>query len=147
MFPLLLLAFGVLAGVTTVLFGFGGGFVAVPLLYALLTSIHGADSAIGQAAMHIAVATSTCVMIFGASMATLRQHRAGALPWDQVRPLAGFIAAGAVAGAAAATWISGDWVRWAFIAYLALTIADALLRPGFVHGTAAGMQPMGRRAA
>src|SRR2546427_12530407 len=97
--------------------------------------------------MHIAVATSTCVMIFGASMATLRQHRAGALPWDQVRPLAGFIAAGAVAGAAAATWISGEWVRWAFIAYLALTIADALLRPGFVHGTAAGMQPMGRRAA
>lgn len=147
MFPLLLLAFGVLAGVTTVLFGFGGGFVAVPLLYALLTSIHGADSAVGQAAMHIAVATSTCVMIFGASMATLRQHRAGALPWDQVRPLAGFIAAGAVAGAVAATWLNGDWVRWAFIAYLALTIADALLRPGFVHGTAAGMQPMGRRAA
>lgn len=128
MFHLLLLAFGVLAGVTTVLFGFGGGFVAVPLLYALLTSIHGADSAVGQAAMHIAVATSTCVMIFGASMATLRQHRAGALPWDQVRPLAGYIAVGAVAGAAVATWLNGDWVRWAFIAYLALTIADALLR-------------------
>ena len=33
---LLLLCFGVLAGVTTVLFGFGGGFVVVPLLYAVL---------------------------------------------------------------------------------------------------------------
>lgn len=147
MFPLLLLAFGVLAGVTTVLFGFGGGFVAVPLLYALLTSLHGADSEIGRAAMHIAVATSTCVMVFGASMATLRQHRAGALPWDQVRPLAGYIAVGAVAGAVAASRLSGDWVRWAFVAYLALTIADALLRPGFVQGSATTLRPMGRRAA
>ena len=35
MYTLLLFA-GCLAGITTVLFGFGGGFVIVPLLYACL---------------------------------------------------------------------------------------------------------------
>lgn len=38
---LLLLCFGGLAGITTVLFGFGGGFVIVPLLYTVLTGDHG----------------------------------------------------------------------------------------------------------
>ena len=36
MLYLVLALFGVLSGVTTVLFGFGGGFVAVPVLYAAL---------------------------------------------------------------------------------------------------------------
>lgn len=85
----LLLSFGTLAGVTTVLFGFGGGFVAVPLLYAVLMASHGAESVVGQAAMHIAVATSTCCMIFAASLATLRHHQAGTVHWRQVRPLLG----------------------------------------------------------
>src|SRR6478735_9499600 len=116
---LLLLVFGCFAGVTTVLFGFGGGFVVVPLLYAVLTATYGTDSVMGHAAMHIAVATSTCVMIFGASMATLRHHRAGTLQWVAVRPLLAYIAIGAILGAAMAMSLSGNWVRWAFIVYLA----------------------------
>ncbi|MBB3141081.1 sulfite exporter TauE/SafE family protein [Halomonas organivorans] len=134
---LLLLACGGLAGITTVLFGFGGGFFMVPLLYAVLLATHGADSLVGQAAMHIAVATSTGVMIVGAGLATRRHHRAGTLDWQWIRPLAGYIALGAVAGAAAAMAMRGDWVRWAFVAYLAVTIVDALLRPGFLARTAA----------
>lgn len=142
----LLLLFGVLAGLTTVLFGFGGGFVVVPLLYSALLVAYGADSEIGRAAMHIAVATSTCVMIFGAGMATLRHHRAGTVPWQQVRPLLGYIAAGAVPGAAAALASSGEWVRWAFIVYLGLTILDSILRPGFMRETSSRIRPMGRLA-
>ncbi|CBV41530.1 sulfite exporter TauE/SafE family protein [Halomonas elongata] len=134
---LLLLACGGLAGVTTVLFGFGGGFFMVPLLYAVLLATHGADSAVGQVAMHIAVATSTSVMIVGAGLATRRHHRAGTLDWRWIRPLVGYIAIGAIAGAATAMAMRGDWVRWAFIAYLAITILDALLRPGFLAHTAA----------
>ena len=38
---LVLAVFGGLAGVTTVLFGFGGGFVVVPLLYRVLLLAHG----------------------------------------------------------------------------------------------------------
>ena len=39
----LLLFFGFLAGITTVLFGFGGGFVVVPVLYcySVLLATHG----------------------------------------------------------------------------------------------------------
>jgi len=142
----LLLFFGVLAGATTVLFGFGGGFVVVPVLYSVLLAAYGPGSAAGQAAMHVAVATSTGVMIFGAGLATLRHHRAGTVPWGPVRPLLGYVALGAVPGAAAAMALSGDRVRWAFIAYLGVTILDSILRPGFLHETPSRIRPMKRWA-
>ncbi len=138
----ILLLFGLLAGITTVLFGFGGGFVVVPLLYSVLLTTYGPHSAIGEAAMHVAVATSTCVMIFAASMATLRHHKAGTLQWEQVRPLMAFMAVGAALGAFAATRFGGDWLRWAFIAYLGLTILDSLLRSGFLRQPDASAQRM-----
>ncbi|MGD9760458.1 MAG: sulfite exporter TauE/SafE family protein, partial [Comamonas sp.] len=55
---LLLAVCGCATGVTTVLFGFGGGFVVVPLLYRLLSTPNAPGSAVGQSAMQIAVATS-----------------------------------------------------------------------------------------
>ncbi|WP_287125040.1 sulfite exporter TauE/SafE family protein [Chromohalobacter sp.] len=143
MYSVLLLCGG-LAGVTTVLFGFGGGFVVVPLMYTLLIAVHGPDSAAGLAAMHIAVATSTALMIVAASLSTWRHHRRRTVQWHLVRPLIGYIAIGAVLGAAAALSLSGDWVRWAFIVYLAITIADAILRPGFLHQAYGDVRPMGR---
>ncbi|OWT79870.1 MULTISPECIES: sulfite exporter TauE/SafE family protein [unclassified Achromobacter] len=133
----LLALFGCLAGVTTVLFGFGGGFVVVPLLYKLLTLTHPPGSPAAVAAMQIAVATSTCVMIFGAAMATRRHQRAGNIEWPRVRPLLAPIALGAAAGAAAATLVDGNSLRWAFAAYLALTILDCVFRPGFMSRPAA----------
>ncbi|QAX86453.1 permease [Pseudomonas sp. DTU12.3] len=132
MFYLLLTLFGCLTGITAVLFGFGGGFVVVPLLYRLLTASHGADDPIGQSAMHIAVATSTCVMIVNALIATDKHRRAGNLIRHYLWPLGGFIAVGSVVGAIAAVWVSGEVIRYAFIAYLGVTIVDCLLRRGFL---------------
>ncbi|KAA0011974.1 sulfite exporter TauE/SafE family protein [Billgrantia pellis] len=131
---LLLFLFGGLAGMTTLLFGFGGGFVVVPLLYALLTAAHGADSPVGLMAMQIAVATSTGVMVVAASLATLRHHRARTLEWRPLWPLVGYVALGAIVGAFAAISLRGDWVRWAFVLYLAITILDGIFRPGFLSG-------------
>lgn len=142
-----LLFFGVLAGVTTVLFGFGGGFVMVPVLYALLLAQHGADSTVGQGAMHIAVATSTAVMVYGAGLATWRHHQRGHLRWTGLRLLLVFIGLGALLGAALAQAVSGAWVRWAFIVYLALTIADTLLRPGFVAQKPGSQRPLSKTLA
>ncbi|KII35255.1 sulfite exporter TauE/SafE family protein [Pseudomonas fluorescens] len=132
MFYLLLTLFGCLTGITAVLFGFGGGFVVVPLLYRLLTASHGADDPIGQSAMHIAVATSTCVMIVNALIATDKHRRAGNLIRHYLWPLGGFIGVGAVVGAIAAVWVSGEVIRYAFIGYLGVTIVDCLLRRGFL---------------
>lgn len=133
MFYLLLAFFGGLSGVTTVLFGFGGGFVVVPLLYRMLVSGQPDGSTIIAHAMHIAVATSTCVMIVNAWRATDKHQRAGNLIRHYLWPLAGYIGLGAIFGAIAATWISGELIRYAFILYLGLTIADCLLRRGFLE--------------
>jgi len=145
MYGILLLCGGV-AGVTTVLFGFGGGFLVVPLMYILLMTVHGPGSAAGLAAMHIAVATSTALMIFATSLSTWRHHQRRTVQWNLVRPLVGYIAIGAVLGAAAAVSLNGDWVRWVFIGYLALTIADAILLPGFLHQASGEVRPLGRSA-
>lgn len=132
MFYLLLTLFGCMTGVTTVLFGFGGGFVVVPLLYRMLMASHGADDLIGQSAMHIAVATSTGVMIVNALIATARHHRAGNLVRHYLWPLGGYIGLGSIIGAIAAIWASGEVIRYAFIVYLGVTILDCLLRRGFL---------------
>lgn len=132
MFYILLTLFGCLTGITAVLFGFGGGFVVVPLLYRLLSTSHGTDDPIGQSAMHIAVATSTCVMIVNALIATDKHRRAGNLIHHYLWPLGSFIALGAILGAIAAVWVSGEVIRYAFIAYLGVTIIDCLLRRGFL---------------
>ncbi|AJO81814.1 sulfite exporter TauE/SafE family protein [Pseudomonas sp. MRSN 12121] len=131
MFYLWLALCGCMTGISAVLFGFGGGFVVVPLLYRMLLGSH--DPAVSQSAMHVAVATSTCVMIVNALLASAKHRRAGNLIRHYLWPLGGYIGLGAVLGAAGAMLASGKLIRYAFIAYLALTIADCLLRRGFLQ--------------
>lgn len=131
MFYLWLALCGCMTGISAVLFGFGGGFVVVPLLYRMLLGSH--DPAISQSAMHVAVATSTCVMIVNALLASAKHRRAGNLIRHYLWPLGGYIGLGAVLGATGAMLASGESIRYAFIAYLALTIADCLLRRGFLQ--------------
>ena len=119
-----LLGIGLLTGVTTVLFGFGGGFVAVPVVV-------WADAALGADAMRVATATSTLVMVVNAGFAT------AVTPRRVLRALRGsgrlllLLAAGAVAGALGTRVAPPAPVRWAFVTYVALTVVDLLLRPGF----------------
>jgi uncharacterized membrane protein YfcA len=131
---LILAAFGCLTGMTTVLFGFGGGFVVVPLVYHLLIASHGPGEPGYESAMQIAVATSTAVMVISASMATFKHYRAGKLVRGYLWPLAGYIALGAAGGAMVTSVLSSDSIRMAFMVYLGLTIADCLFRKGFVQG-------------
>jgi uncharacterized membrane protein YfcA len=128
---------GILSGVTTWLFGFGGGFVTVPLLYLLVTGAWGAQSVVGQQAMHIAVATSALVMLCS------RCWRAGAratgtLCWRRLWAMLTGIAVGGTAGALLALEASGAWIRWLFVIYLLATVADCYLRAGFMTPPSAG---------
>lgn len=137
----ILLFFGCLTGLTTVLFGFGGGFITVPVVYGVLsvTACSAAD------AMHVAVATSAAVMVVNAAAAALTQWRQGRLRRAYVWPLAAFIAVGAGAGSFAATVIGGTALRLLFAAYLLVTIADSLLRKGFLAvARRTGPKPLGR---
>ncbi len=122
---LVLVGFGVLSGVTTVLFGFGGGFVTVPVVFALSRG--------GPDGMHVAVATSNAVMIVNAAVAALAQRRAGRLRREDLWPLAAWMAVGAAGGAVAATAASEGVVRVLFAVYLGVTIVDSVVRRGFLR--------------
>jgi uncharacterized membrane protein YfcA len=123
---LVLLGVGVLTGVTTVLFGFGGGFVTVPAVYMIVAAAHGGD------AMHTAVATSTAVMIVNAGWATVATYRQGRLKHQYLWPITVFIGIGAALGAYTATLAPERLLHWLFVAYIAATIVDCLARSGFV---------------
>ena len=123
---------GFTTGMTTVLFGFGGGFVVVPFVYQLLVR----QPPLASDAMHIAVATSTAVMIFNAGWVSFQNWRAGRLSLPIVFPLLWFIAVGAVAGSWLAGILSEVLIRELFIFYMLMTIGDCLLRKGFFSGNA-----------
>ena len=127
-----LFLYGILSGVTTWLFGFGGGFVTVPLLYLLVTGAWGAQSVVGQQAMHIAVATSALVMLCSALLASWQHARTGTLSWRRLWAMLTGIAVGGTAGALLALEASGAWIRWLFVIYLLATVADCYLRAGFM---------------
>ncbi|VUS60719.1 sulfite exporter TauE/SafE family protein [Klebsiella spallanzanii] len=123
---------GMLSGVTTWLFGFGGGFITVPLLYVLVMGVWGVQSEVGQQAMQIAVATSALVMLCSALLATWRHARTGVLRWRRLWAMLVGIAAGGIAGALLALQVNGEWIRWLFVIYLLVTIIDCYFRAGFM---------------
>ncbi|WP_433346871.1 sulfite exporter TauE/SafE family protein [Microtetraspora malaysiensis] len=123
---LVLAGIGLLTGLTTVLFGFGGGFVTVPVIV-------WADARLGADAAHVAVATSAVVMIFNACVATAATDRAALSLLRRSKPLLALLAVGGAIGALATRWTPAFVTQWAFIAYLVATIVDVLVRPGFLH--------------
>ncbi|KUJ68541.1 hypothetical protein ACZ90_18320 [Streptomyces albus subsp. albus] len=124
-----LIGIGVLTGATTVLFGFGGGFVAVPVVV-------WADAALGPDAIRVATATSALVMVVNAGFATAVTPRRVLLALRGSGLLLLLLAAGASAGALATRVAPPAVARWAFVGYVALTVADLLLRPGFLRSPA-----------
>lgn len=120
---------GFFTGITTLLFGFGGGFVVVPFVYHFIAL----DPALSAVAMHIAVATSGAVMVFNAGYASYLNQRRGHILKKTVIPLIYFIAFGAVIGAWLSLSLADGLIRLLFIGYMVLTLADCLLRPGFMQ--------------
>ncbi|MFI1977761.1 sulfite exporter TauE/SafE family protein [Streptomyces wedmorensis] len=123
---LVLTAIGLLTGATTVLFGFGGGFVAVPVVV-------WADTALGTDAIRVATATSALVMVVSAAFATAVTPRRVLLALRGTGPLLALLATGACLGACATRLAPPALARWAFVAYVAATALDLLLRPGFLR--------------
>lgn len=124
---------GIVTGITAGLFGFGGGFVIVPLVYHLFPAyglLKGGDL---HYAMQIGVATSTAVMIVGTTYSSLKHHLAGNIDWSSVFPLVVYIGIGAALGAYAATVMHGTALRIFFILYIVGVIADCVLRKGFME--------------
>ena len=127
-----LVVVGVITGITAGMFGFGGGFVIVPLVYHLFPAYDILSGANERWLLQIGVATSTAVMIVGTVYSSFKHHRAGNIDWSSVFPLAAYIGIGSAAGAYVATIIPGSVLHTVFILYILAVIADCMLRKGFV---------------
>ncbi|MDZ4938491.1 TSUP family transporter, partial [Clostridium perfringens] len=67
---------GVFIGVLSSLFGLGGGFVVVPILYVFLPHVVPAEYV-----MHTAVGTSLAVMIINSTNSTYNHSKQGNINW------------------------------------------------------------------
>ncbi|MFF8817121.1 TSUP family transporter [Leucobacter sp. NPDC015123] len=123
---LLLVFIGVITGTTTVLFGFGGGFVTVPVLLWVGASA-GADAAV------TAVATSAVVMAVNAAVATAATPPAILAELRGTSRLLGLLGLGGAFGAIAAANAPAALIMWGLVAYLAVTILDTVARSGFLR--------------
>lgn len=128
-----LFLFSFFSGITTWLFGFGGGFVTVPLLYLFLVVNNANHSYVSLHAMHIAVATSALVMLSSSIITTVKHQQNRKINWPSLLFIIVGITIGAIIGSIVALMSSGIWIRWLFISYLVFTILDCYFRPGFVN--------------
>ncbi|GAA3829369.1 sulfite exporter TauE/SafE family protein [Brevibacterium casei] len=115
---------GVLVGLTTVLFGFGGGFVTVPIITVV-------DADLGADTARVAAATSALVMLVGALVATVSTRRETLAHLTGRWWLFGLLALGGGLGALAARFAPEMLLQWGFVVYVAVTAVDIVLRPGF----------------
>ncbi|WP_350269546.1 sulfite exporter TauE/SafE family protein [Brevibacterium sp. CBA3109] len=115
---------GVLVGLATVLFGFGGGFVTVPII----TLVH-AD--LGSDTARVAAATSALVMLVNAVVSTVSTKRETLAHLTGKWRLFIVLAAGGAFGAFCAKFAPEALLKWGFVIYIAVTAIDLLARPGF----------------
>jgi len=127
--PALLMFFfaGVSAGLLAGLFGLGGGVVLVPLFYLSFPHLGITTGFL----MHLAVGTSLAIIIFTSADSAYSHHRKGDVLWSEVKKLAPFYAAGALAAAVVSKWIPSSYLRYFFIALLIYVILRALFKKGF----------------
>ena len=110
------IAVGLAAGLLSGLFGVGGGTVIVPMLVLLL----GFDQ-------KLASGTSLAAIVPTAVVGVISYAVMGEVSWVA----AGLLAAGAVVGAQAGTWLLPrlplPWLRWGFIAFLGVVVVNLFL--------------------
>ncbi|MDE3207760.1 MAG: sulfite exporter TauE/SafE family protein [Pseudomonadota bacterium] len=120
---LIFLTVGVIIGITSSLFGFGGGFLVVPALFWLLPHAHVPTHLV----MHVAVATSLTIMMLNSINSTWTHTRRGHINWAIFFSIAPAIAIGSILGAFLSIWISGNTLRYSFICFLSAIIIRNLL--------------------
>ncbi|PID04228.1 hypothetical protein CSV67_01790 [Sporosarcina sp. P2] len=123
------LTFGVLTGLLSSLFGFGGGFVVVPMLYIILPTLGFPDTLV----MYVAIGTSLAIMIVNSTNSTISHHRKKHILWFIFLQLAPTIAVGAIIGGLVSPLIEGDILRYLFITLVVYTIFSSLITKSFIH--------------
>ncbi|ASG67868.1 UPF0721 transmembrane protein [Francisella halioticida] len=116
---------GVLAGILSVLFGFGGGIILVPAV-AMYISVY--EPIFTSNSMHIAVATSLFVMLFTSLKTTYVHHKANNIIWNVALKLKLGLIIGTILGAAIASYLSSVLLKILFIIFLIYSIIKLILK-------------------
>ncbi|NNP72641.1 sulfite transporter TauE/SafE [Acinetobacter defluvii] len=125
---------GIVSGMLTILFGFAGGFVIIPIVYSTIHLTHTVDSAAYAMAFKSAIATSLLLMVLNSALASYQQYKNNRIQFQYIFPLAYWIALGAIVGTTLSFFISASLLKWIFVIYLLVTIVDCLKRQMFsVH--------------
>nr|WP_239586844.1 sulfite exporter TauE/SafE family protein [Shouchella xiaoxiensis] len=117
---------GILIGIFSSLFGFGGGLVVVPVLFAFLP-----DTIPSNYLMHTAIGTSLAVMIINSLNSTYNHAKKGNVQWPIFKRLAGYIAIGSLIGGIVAIYLNSNFLRFAFIALLVYVLLSSLIKKTF----------------
>lgn len=134
---------GLAAGLVAGLLGVGGGIVMVPILSIVLPHLGAGDAV----SMHMAVASSLGVIIV-TSLVSARAHAArGAVDVPTAKRWALPIATGALAGALAARYLSGDALRILFGLLATLVGLRFVLGAGNTEAALDWSRPLRRAAA
>ncbi|CAM3483093.1 sulfite exporter TauE/SafE family protein [Paraphotobacterium marinum] len=128
---------GLMSGFTTVLFGFGGGFIMVPFIYHFLWF---SDPSLHQESMLIAIATSSSIMMMSSVFATYKNYQLKIMNVSMIFPLFYYIGIGALVGSFLSTIILDQILKLLFVLYLIVTIIDCLFRKGFIE-----IQPLNQK--
>lgn len=128
LFFFVFLAIGILTGVLSSLFGFGGGFVLIPVMYLLLPGFGVPEAFI----MHVAIGTSLAIMIANSINSTISHHRKQHVIWPIFIRLAPAIAVGALMGGLSAPFIQGNILRYLFILLVVYTIVMSIRKKSFL---------------
>lgn len=126
---LVLLCAGYVAGMTSGMFGLGGGMVIVPVLY-LFFKLSGTAT---HEIMHVAVGTSLAVMVLTSLRAILAHYRSGNIDFRQVLLWGPCVAVGALTGSISSRWVHSDWLHIGFICFFILIILNVVLGKEFAQ--------------
>ena len=127
-FPiLLLLGAGVAAGFVAGLFGIGGGFVVVPVLFIMLPLLGAARTEIA----HVAIGTSLATIVISAFRSTQAHAKRGAVDFAMLKAWAPWIVLGDAAGVLLASRVSSNGLAMIFgigVALMAMHFLFPVLR-------------------
>lgn len=124
---LMLLAAGIASGFVAGLFGIGGGFVVVPVLFIMLPLLGGSKEAVA----HVAVGTSLATIVVTAIRSTQAHARRGAVDFEMLKAWAPWIIIGDAFGVWLASRVSSNGLAMIFgvgVALMSLHFLFPVLR-------------------
>ncbi|MFZ4076381.1 MAG: sulfite exporter TauE/SafE family protein [Legionellaceae bacterium] len=124
MTSVLFIIIGMTSGILAVMFGFGGGFFIVPILYWAFQYLNISTDLL----MHMAVGTSLFVMIFTACNSSYFHYKKGSILWEPFFKLLPSMMIGTLIATFLSTKLNSQYLRYAFTFYLFYIIISGLYK-------------------